>query len=369
MTVAESRIGVGVRLERLSKRFGPVVALDDVSLEVEAGEFLTLLGPSGSGKTTTMHVVAGFESATSGEVHIDRRPVARVPPHRRDVGLVFQNYALFPHMTAADNIAFPLRMRKTPRGEVGRFVERALDLVRLGGLGPRYPRQLSGGQQQRVALARVLVFNPRVVLMDEPLGALDKKLREEMQLEIKHIQQRLGLTVIYVTHDQEEALVMSDRIAVMRAGRLEQVGSPDDLYERPASRFVAEFIGESNALTGTVTGAAGPATTLALAGGEAVRGPAADVAQPGRRALLVVRPERVRFVDDPPEGWNRLTGTVQEVIYVGETTKYVVTAGAETLRVKQQNRLGVPRYKVGDRVGIGWPVAEGNILPEDARAS
>jgi ABC-type Fe3+/spermidine/putrescine transport system ATPase subunit len=346
VTTAESAIGVGVRLDRLAKRFGQVVALDDVTLDVGAGEFLTLLGPSGSGKTTTMHIVAGFESPTSGEVRIDGRPVVHVPPHRRDVGLVFQNYALFPHMTAADNIAFPLHMRKMPRAEVGRLVERALDLVRLAGLGGRYPRQLSGGQQQRVALARVLVFNPRVVLMDEPLGALDKKLREEMQLEIKHIQQRLGLTVMYVTHDQEEALVMSDRIAVMRLGRLEQVGSPDDL-------------------AGTVGGAAGLATTLALAGGEAVRGPDSDDAKPGRRALLVVRPERMRFVDDAPEGWNRLTGTVQEVIYVGETTKYVVTAGEETLRVKQQNRLGVPRYKIGDRVGIGWPVAEGSILPED----
>jgi spermidine/putrescine ABC transporter ATP-binding subunit len=365
VTASESRIGVGVRLERLSKRFGAVVALDHVSLDVEAGEFLTLLGPSGSGKTTTMHIVAGFESPTSGEVHIDRRPVVHVPPHRRDVGLVFQNYALFPHMTAADNIAFPLHMRRTPRAEVGRLVERALDLVRLAGLGARYPRQLSGGQQQRVALARVLVFNPRVVLMDEPLGALDKKLREEMQLEIKHIQQRLGLTVMYVTHDQEEALVMSDRIAVMRVGRLEQVGSPDDLYERPASRFVAEFIGESNVLAGTVDGATRPVTTLTLAGGGVVRGPAAGDARDGRRALLVVRPERVRFVGEAPEGWNHLTGTVQEVIYVGETTKYVVTAGEEALRVKQQNRLGVTRYKVGDRVGIGWPVAEGNILPED----
>jgi spermidine/putrescine ABC transporter ATP-binding subunit len=355
---------VGVRLEQLSKRFGSVVALDGVSLEIEAGEFLTLLGPSGSGKTTTMHIVAGFEAATSGEVHVDGRSVARVPPHRRDVGLVFQNYALFPHMTAADNIAFPLRMRKTAREETRRAVERALDLVRLEGLGARYPHQLSGGQQQRVALARVLVFNPRVVLMDEPLGALDKKLREEMQLEIKHIQQRLGLTVIYVTHDQEEALVMSDRIAVMRLGRLEQVGTPDDLYERPQSRFVAEFIGESNVLAGTVTDGAGRSTTLALAGGEAVRGPAAEPARTGDRAMLVVRPERMLFVDDAPEGWNRLTGTVHEVIYVGETTKYVVTAGGETLRVKQQNRLGVPRYKPGDRVGVGWPVAEGSVLPE-----
>jgi putative spermidine/putrescine transport system ATP-binding protein len=360
---AETRVGVGVRLARLSKCFGAVVALDNVSLDVAAGEFLTLLGPSGSGKTTTMHIVAGFESATSGEVSIGGRPVAHVPPHRRDVGLVFQNYALFPHMTAADNIAFPLSMRKTPRAEVGRLVERALDLVRLGGLGARYPRQLSGGQQQRVALARVLVFNPRVVLMDEPLGALDKKLREDMQLEIKHIQQRLGLTVIYVTHDQEEALVMSDRIAVMRVGRLEQVGSPDDLYERPASRFVAEFIGESNVLAGTVTAAASADTALALAGGATVRGPAVPGARPGDGAMLVVRPERMLFIDDAPEGWNRLAGTVDEVIYVGETTKYVVTAGEETLRVKQQNRVGVPRYKVGDRVSIGWTVAEGSILP------
>ena len=356
--------GAEVRLHELTKTYGSVVAVRDVSVTIAPGSFFTLLGPSGSGKTTTLIIIAGFESPTGGEVFIDGRPVGHMPPHRRNVGMVFQHYALFPHMTVADNIAFPLRMRKVSKDEMRRRVEAALELVRLGGYEARYPRQLSGGQQQRVALARALVFNPRVLLMDEPLGALDKKLREEMQLEIKHIQQRLRLTVIYVTHDQEEALVMSDRIAVMRHGRVEQVGSPDDLYERPASRFVADFIGESNMLAATVSGVGGPAATLTLARGAAVSAPLADGARPGDTVLLVVRPERMVFLDEVPEAWNRLAGIVHEVVYMGETTKYVVRVGQETVRVKQQNRLGAARFKPGDRVTIGWQVADGRILPD-----
>src|SRR5262252_3250474 len=244
--------GAEVRLEGLVKTFGATRAVDGVTLTAQAGEFLTLLGPSGSGKTTTLSCVAGFAVPTEGEVFIGGTPVTFEPPFKRNVGMVFQNYALFPHMTVAENLAFPLRMRKRPAVEIRERVAGALALVQLEGLGGRAPRQLSGGQQQRVALARALVFEPPVLLMDEPLGALDRKLRIEMQLELKHLHARLGVTVIYVTHDQEEALTLSDHIAVMNRGRIEQVGTPLDLYENPRTRFVAEFIGESNVVEGTV---------------------------------------------------------------------------------------------------------------------
>ena len=237
-------------LRGLHKAFGDAVAVDGVELEVRRGEFLTLLGPSGSGKTTTLRMVAGFTTPSGGSIEIDGRDMTRVPPHRRDVGMVFQNYALFPHMTAAQNIAFPLQMRRQPRQEIDKRVASALGLVKLDKFGDRYPRQLSGGQQQRIALARAVVFEPRLLLMDEPLGALDRKLREALQLEILHVSRQLEATVLYVTHDQEEALVMSDRIAIFSAGRIEQLGSGEDLYERPASLFVADFIGESNILRG-----------------------------------------------------------------------------------------------------------------------
>ena len=241
-----------VRLQNLAKQFGSVTAVDSVSLDISRGEFITLLGPSGSGKTTTLMMVAGFEVPTAGEIYIAGEPMAYKPPYKRDIGMVFQNYALFPHMKVHDNIAFPLNNRKVPKPKTDQKVNAALDLVKLAGFGSRNPKQLSGRQQQRVALARALVFDPSVLLMDEPLGALDKKLREHMQLEIKRIQETLGITVIYVTHDQSEALTMSDRIVVMNEGRIEQVGTPSELYEGPANRFVADFIGESNFLEGEV---------------------------------------------------------------------------------------------------------------------
>ena len=238
-------------LRDLRKAFGSAVAVDGIDLEVRRGEFVTLLGPSGSGKTTTLRMIAGFMSPSGGSIEIDGQDMTRVPPYRRDVGMVFQNYALFPHMTAAQNVAFPLRMRKQSRAEIDRRVADALELVKLRHLAERYPRQLSGGQQQRIALARAVVFEPRLLLMDEPLGALDRKLREALQLEIIRVSRELGATVLYVTHDQEEALVMSDRIAIFSEGRIEQLGSGEDLYDRPASLFVADFIGESNILRGT----------------------------------------------------------------------------------------------------------------------
>src|SRR5688572_11305539 len=240
--------GASVDLVNLRKLYGGVVALDTLTLSVKQGEFVTLLGPSGSGKTTTLMMIAGFEDPSAGDILVNGEPVVSRPPHRRNIGVVFQSYALFPHMTVAGNVGYPLRMRHVRRDDVRRRVAAALDLVQLGALGDRYPAQLSGGQQQRVALARALVFEPPLLLMDEPLGALDKKLREDLQLEIKRIHRDVGVTVIYVTHDQSEALTMSDRIAIMRAGRLEQYGAADELYERPATRFVAEFVGEATLL-------------------------------------------------------------------------------------------------------------------------
>src|SRR4051794_16533896 len=246
MSAGPVTAGLPLRLDRLNKRFGDFVAVDEISLEIAGGEFLTLLGPSGSGKTTTLMMIAGFTEPSSGHIRLGDRPIDALPSYRRGFGMVFQNYALFPHMTAAENIGFPLKMRGVSSNDRARRVAGALEMVRLPDFGARYPNQLSGGQQQRVALARALVYNPPVLLMDEPLGALDKKLREEMQLEIKRIQKELGITAIYVTHDQEEALVMSDRIAVMNHGEIEQVDGPSRIYEHPATRFVADFIGESN---------------------------------------------------------------------------------------------------------------------------
>ena len=258
--------GAAVVLEKVSKSFGPVIAVDDVSVTIEPGEFITLLGPSGSGKTTTLMMIAGFDHPSAGEIYIDGTPIVGVPPYRRGIGMVFQNYALFPHLTVAENVAFALKQRSVAKPEIVGRVAETLDIVRLRGYEARYPRQLSGGQQQRVALARAIIFHPRVLLMDEPLSALDKQLREELQLEMKRLHQQLGITFIYVTHDQREALIMSDRIAVMNQGRIEQAGSPSDLYDRPATRFVAGFIGESNFLEGEVAGLQGRDVAARVAG-------------------------------------------------------------------------------------------------------
>jgi len=342
--------GAEVRLEGIVKTFGSVRAVDGVTLTVRAGEFLTLLGPSGSGKTTTLACVAGFAVPTEGEILIQGRAVTFEPPFQRNVGMVFQHYALFPHMSVADNLAFPLRMRRRPAAEIRERVAWALALVQLGGLGGRAPRQLSGGQQQRVALARALVFEPPVLLMDEPLGALDKKLRAEMQLELKHLHARLGVTVIYVTHDQEEALTLSDRVAVMNHGRLEQLGTPLELYESPRTRFVAEFVGESNVIEGTV--AAGAGGGLALLTAKGLRLPLrAGGAAVGERLTLLVRPEKITLAAG---GDALLEGEVAEAIYLGEATRYVVRAGDETLVVKHQNTAAGGALAVGARVGLRW---------------
>ncbi|MCL4459911.1 MAG: ABC transporter ATP-binding protein [Chloroflexi bacterium] len=358
--------GASVRLDHLTKRFGEVVAVDDLCLEIKKGEFITLLGPSGSGKTTTLLMIAGFELPTSGEIFIDDEPVGFKPPYKRDVGMVFQNYALFPHMTVYDNIAFPLQMRKMAPKEIAERIRTVLELVKLSGMGKRYPRQLSGGQQQRVALGRALVFNPPVLLMDEPLGALDRKLREHMQIEIKHIQRQVNTTVIYVTHDQEEALVMSDRIAVMNDGRVQQVGTPDELYERPLNRFVADFIGETNLLQGEVIGISSNACTVLTEGGLTIQTVRSDEVSPGQRVSVALRPEKILFVGKDIAGPNRWEGIIEEVIYIGEITKYRIgTVGGEILTVRLQNRLETPRLRKGDRVILGWGLEDAKIVRGD----
>ena len=358
-------------LRDLRKTFGSAVAVDGVDLEVQRGEFLTLLGPSGSGKTTTLRMIAGFMGPTGGTIEIDGQDMTRVPPYRRDVGMVFQNYALFPHMTAAQNVAFPLRMRKQPRAEIERRVGDALDLVKLRHLGDRYPRQLSGGQQQRIALARAVVFEPRLLLMDEPLGALDRKLREALQLEIIRVSRELGATVLYVTHDQEEALVMSDRIAIFSDGRIEQLGSGEDLYDRPASLFVADFIGESNILRGLYE-------TDGVDGGWMTRGAAhwrvgpAAAAQAslkaGAAAAIVIRPERTRIVDpsvDASPGANLVEATVGEVLNLGPDTKYeLMLESGERVAVRERRERSGRELRRGDRVRLSWAIDDGLLVAD-----
>ncbi|MGE0845224.1 MAG: ABC transporter ATP-binding protein, partial [Flavobacteriaceae bacterium] len=306
-----------VRFERVQKSYdGETLVVKDLNLDIARGEFLTLLGPSGSGKTTTLMMLAGFETATHGEIYLDDDPINSVPPHKRGIGMVFQNYALFPHMTVAENLAFPLQVRKMSRAEIDKRVARALDMVELGSFGRRMPAQLSGGQQQRVAVARALVFDPALVLMDEPLGALDKQLREQMQYEIKHIHENLGVTIVYVTHDQAEALTMSDRIAVFNDGIIQQLASPDALYEEPENSFCAQFIGENNTMAGRVSDIAGGIATVDLDNGPEVRAVAVNVERPGERTQLSIRPERIEV--DTSGAEVSLPGTVEEVIYLGD---------------------------------------------------
>jgi putative spermidine/putrescine transport system ATP-binding protein len=364
-------------LRDLSKRFGDVPAVDGVDLEVPSGQFLTLLGPSGSGKTTTLRMIAGFMAPSGGRIEIGGEDMTRVPAYRRDVGMVFQNYALFPHMTAAENVAFPLQMRRIGRDEVRRRVAEALALVKLERFGDRYPRQLSGGQQQRIALARAVVFDPRLLLMDEPLGALDKKLREALQLEILRIARQIGATVIYVTHDQEEALVMSDRIAIFNAGRIEQLGSGEDLYDRPISLFVADFIGESNILRGTYEAGADGGRVTREAWGWRVSPAAATRAglSGGVAAALVIRPERARLmpIDGDLRGdWNAIDAEVREILYLGATRKIELSlpdGGAAVVREPIGGDQAGPgmsdgRWQTGDHVRLAWPIDDGVVVAD-----
>jgi spermidine/putrescine ABC transporter ATP-binding subunit len=348
--------GAAVRLEGLCKDFGGAPVVHDVSLEVAAGEFVSLLGPSGSGKSTTLMMIAGFISPLRGEVVIGDERVTRRPPHRRDIGVVFQNYALFPHMSVFDNVAFPLRMRRRPAAEVAARVERALALIRLEGLGARRPHQLSGGQQQRVALARAIVFEPPLLLMDGPLGALDRKLREAMQFEIKRLQRELSLTVIHVTHDQEEALAMSDRIAVMNRGRIEQAASPEAIYERPATGFVAGFLGECNALQGAVLRAGQGHALVRTDGGLELAACPPEAAAPGGRVDLAIRPERVALLAAGAQADNVIEAVVEEVVYLGESLRLLARpARGEALTVEVPRGTAVP--SPGSTVRLGFAAA------------
>ena len=358
---ATTRPGAPVRLQGIAKHYGLHRAIDDLDLDIRAGEFITLLGPSGSGKTTALMLIAGFETPSAGEILIDGTPVAKLPPYRRNIGMVFQSYALFPHLTVAENIAFPLKQRRVAMAERQAAVTRMLDMMQLQGFGPRFPQQLSGGQQQRVAIARAIVFNPRVLLMDEPLSALDKQLRESLQLEIKRLHDRLGITFVYVTHDQREALVMSDRVSVMNAGRIEQIAPPQDLYDHPANRFVASFLGEANLLDLSAI-AVEPDGSLRLDAGETrpLRAP------PQTHALgscCMVRPEKMLAlpVGADPAGLNAIDATVREVVFLGEMMRYgLETASGHMLVVKQPHRAGNALLAVSDPAVVVW-------APEDTR--
>ncbi|MCZ4306354.1 ABC transporter ATP-binding protein [Zoogloeaceae bacterium G21618-S1] len=340
---------------------GENLIVKDLNLDVAQGEFLTLLGPSGSGKTTCLMMLAGFETPTSGEICLDGQRIDTVPPHKRGIGMVFQNYALFPHMTVGENLRFPLAVRKLPAGEIDAKVKRALEMVQLQEFASRYPQQLSGGQQQRIALARALVFEPKLVLMDEPLGALDKQLREHMQLEIKHIHQSLGVTFVFVTHDQGEALTMSDRIAVFDKGIIQQIDRPDALYDAPANAFVASFIGENNALDGHIEHDDGDSCGVRLADGSFLKAANGGVGRAGEAAMLSIRPERVRIVADA-EGANRLPAQVEELIYLGDHLRIRLrVAGNTNFTVK------TPVSRLERSPGAGQNVHV-EIAPEHIRA-
>ena len=333
--------GIAIEMRNVVKAFGDVHAVDHVSLQIRDGEFFSLLGPSGCGKTTSLRMIAGFEYPSSGEIRIHGREMSSTPPHQRPVNTVFQSYALFPHMSVAQNVAFGLEMKRIPKAEVGPRVQEALEMVRLLGYGARRPRQLSGGQQQRVALARALVNHPEVLLLDEPLGALDQKLRKEMQLELKGLQERVGITFIFVTHDQEEALTMSDRIAVMSQGRVLQVGTPTEIYERPACRFVADFIGETNFVEGEVVESANGYATIQTVDGIRLRGCSSRSLSSGTAATLSIRPEKVRLLpqgEGSPATENALPVRVERVNYIGSDTRITVRLNDQrTLNAWEQN--------------------------------
>jgi len=355
--------GAAVRFEQVQKSYdGRVLVVKNLNLDIAPGEFLTMLGPSGSGKTTCLMMLAGFEPATHGEIFLDDQPINNVPPHKRGIGMVFQNYALFPHMSVAENLAFPLELRNMDKREQQTKVKRALDMVELGAFGNRRPSQLSGGQQQRVAVARALVFDPDLVLMDEPLGALDKQLREQMQYEIKHIHDNLGVTVVYVTHDQSEALTMSDRVAVFENGIIQQLSRPDELYESPKNSFVAQFIGENNKLSGTVLGVEGSQCHVELDEGTRLVAEAVNVSRAGERTTLSLRPERIEF-DEADSLANVVEGRIREIIYLGDHLRVVMSvAGNDDFVVKVRNRGERRPLEAGQFHRIGWAVGDCKAL-------
>ena len=351
-----------LKLTNLGKSYGPVDAAKDVNLDVASGEFVTFLGPSGSGKTTTLMMVAGFSEPTEGHIHMDGKPLDPVPVWKRDIGMVFQHYALFPHMSVAQNVAFPLEMRGVSKADRRSQVAEALAMVGLAGFDVRLPKELSGGQQQRVALARAMVFKPRLLLMDEPLGALDKKLREHMQLEIMHLHKNMGTTVLYVTHDQEEALVMSDRIAVFNQGRIEQIGTPRELYEAPGTKFVADFIGETNFIAGQVESTDGGAGSV-----RGLRGQIGAGLTAGASAVLAIRPERLHVVNGQTAADdNQLIGTVKELIYLGQSRKAILALedGTEVVALEQAAQAEATALEVGASATLGFRSQDARILAD-----
>jgi spermidine/putrescine ABC transporter ATP-binding subunit len=362
--------GAPIALQNLSKHFGKVVAVNDISLDVKSGEYMTFLGPSGSGKTTTLMMIAGFLIPSAGDIKVGDRTITTIPPYKRNVGMVFQNYALFPHMSIFENIAFPLQMRRTPKDEIKKRVGWALELVQLRGFENRRPNQLSGGQQQRIAVARALVFEPPVLLLDEPLGALDAKLREGMQIELKQLHNRIGATILYVTHDQEEALTLSDRIVVFNDGKIMQVGTPDDLYQMPQNRFVADFIGKTNFLTGRVHGSEGEVCTVQLEEGILMRGlHRHSFSAPKSWATYSLRPEKILVGDEITDTPNTYEATVEEFLYLGEFTKYHLRIGNSVeLIAKSSNRLGRNIWSPGSKIKVGWDINELLLVETDVPA-
>jgi len=344
-----------VKFDKVDKSYdGKVLVVKDLNLDIAEGEFITMLGPSGSGKTTCLMMLAGFETPTNGEIYLDGNPISNIPPHKRGIGMVFQNYALFPHMTVYENLAFPLRVRKISKDDTDKKVEKALSMVSLSGFGSRMPAQLSGGQQQRVAVARALVFDPAVVLMDEPLGALDKNLRESMQYEIKHIHESIGVTVVYVTHDQSEALTMSNRIAVFNDGKVQQLSSPDKLYEEPVNSFVAEFIGENNTFQGEVADISQDKCKIKLDSGNEILANPIRVKSKGEKSIVSLRPERA--IIDPEEKMdNKFKGKIEEVIYHGDHTRVRLDLlGNKEFILKVPNSSARMDIKLGNEIKIGW---------------
>ena len=364
MAVSEVNNGNAfVRFEAIEKSFdGETLVIKNLNLDIAKGEFLTMLGPSGSGKTTTLMMLAGFETPTHGEIYLGEQPIGNIPPHKRNIGMVFQNYALFPHMTVRENLSYPLEVRKRPKREIKERVIRALEMVELGGFGARFPAQLSGWQQQRVALARALVFEPSLVLMDEPLGALDKNLREQMQYEIKHIHDELNVTVVYVTHDQSEAMTMSNRVAVFDDGVIQQLSTPDVLYEEPENAFVAQFIGENNKISGEVLELAEDRCTVKVDSGEIVKALKVNIDKTGDRTTLSLRPERVTLNPAAGNLENIFEGTVRELIYLGDHLRTRINVcGNDDFIVKVPNAAGRIKIGKGEKINVGW-------TSEDCRA-
>ncbi len=347
--------GQFVRFDKVDKSYdGKVLVVKDLNLDIAEGEFVTMLGPSGSGKTTCLMMLAGFETPTNGEIYLDSHPISNIPPHKRGIGMVFQNYALFPHMTVYENLAFPLRVRKISKEETDKKIDKALSMVSLTGFENRMPAQLSGGQQQRVAVARALVFDPAVVLMDEPLGALDKNLRESMQYEIKHIHESIGVTVVYVTHDQGEALTMSNRIAVFNDGKVQQLSSPDKLYEEPVNSFVAEFIGENNRFSGQVTDISNDKCKVKLDDGSEILANPIAVKSSGEKTIVSLRPERA-LINTKEKMENNFKGKIEEVIYHGDHTRVRLNLlGNKDFILKVPNSSANMDIKLGNQINVSW---------------